>query len=227
MQNQTPDQTQERVMSDCGMPFTARLMGRLMPMAGLCLIVSVGALGCRTVEDPGDYSRSRPPADRLDDSDRGLQSYDVVAAADQMATSLASEPFINQSPERKLIVFDRSENLTATVSQNLDIFLRQLRAELFQQAKDRVQIIENRAKLRDLQSRELEQPYDSEREFGGVGAPRVEPGPAGIQPDYSLSLEVRDLPNRGTNYYQFDFTLTDLRTREIVWTDIYDVRVAR
>lgn len=193
---------------------------------GLLFLVG-GSAGCRSTEDPSGYSRERPPADRLDERDRGLQSYDVVAAADQMATDLLSQPFINQSPERLLVVFDQSENLTSTVQQNLDIFLRQLRVETFRQGKDRIQLIENRQKLRELQSRELEQGYEGEREFGGAGAPRQQPGPAGIQPDYSLSLEVRDLPNRGTNYYQFDFTLTDLRSREMVWTGIYDVRVAR
>lgn len=194
---------------------------------GLLVLVG-GPAGCgRSIEDPGGYSEDRPPSDRLDERDRGLQSYDVLAAADQMATELLSQPFINQSPERLLVVFDQSQNLTSTVQQNLDIFLRQLRVETFRQGKDRIQLIENRQKLRELQSRELEQGYDGEREFGGAGAPRQAPGPAGIQPDYSLSLEVRDLPNRGTNFYQFDFTMTDLRSRELVWEGIYDVRVAR
>ena len=189
--------------------------------------LTLGLTGCRQPEDPGGYSRDRPPVDRLDRRDRGLQSFDIVAAANQAASSLLSLPEVTGSPDRLLVVFDRAENLTSTVNQNLDIFLRQLRSDVSKQGRSSIQIIENRAKLRELQSRELEQAYDSEREFGGVGGPRAQPGPAGIQPDYSLSVEVRDLPNRGTNYYQFDFTLTDLRSRELIWSDIYDVRVAR
>lgn len=193
-----------------------------------CVLGTAAGAGCRrSPEQPGGYSRERPPADRLDRRDRGLQSYDVIAAADRMAEELLTHPAINQSPggERLVIVFDRAANLTTTVDNNLDIFLRQLRGEISQRGYDRIQIQENRARFRELQSRELEQ---SEREdFGGVGGAQPAPGPAGIQPDYALALEVRDLPNRGTNFYQFDFTLTNFHTREIVWEGIYDVRVER
>ena len=201
------------------------------PAAGLALLLGFAALqGCRQPEDPRGYSRERPPADRLDKRDKGLQSYDVLAAADQMAESLLSLPELNASQTKYTVVVDRAENLTSTYNQSLDIFLRQLRVELFRQGKDRVQLVTNRAKLRDLQSRELEQPGAGEREdFGGAGSPggRTQPGPAGIQPDYSLYVQVSDLPNRGTNFYQFVFTLSSLQTRQDVWTDAYDVRVAR
>ena len=36
-----------------------------------------------------------------------------------------------------------------------------------------------------------------------------------------------DLPNRGTNYYQIQFTLQDLHNRTIPWTRLYSVKVAR
>ena len=36
-----------------------------------------------------------------------------------------------------------------------------------------------------------------------------------------------ELPNRGTSYYLMEFTLTDLKTREVTWTDSYEVRVER
>lgn len=181
--------------------------------------------GCRSTEDPGGYSRERPPADRLDERDRGLQSPDILMAADQMAESLLTLPEIQNTPERLTVVVDRVENLTSTQRQNLDIFLEQLRIEVARRGRAQIQLITDRAVLRDIQSRELEQqPGD---EFGGAGAQQPAPGPAGIQPDYALHSQVSDLPNRGTNFYQFVFTLTDLRTREDIWTDAYTVRVAR
>ncbi len=207
-------------------PIARRPFARLAAGAlALAAVAGVAMAGCQQPEDPGGYSRQRPPADRLDERDRGLQSFDVVTSASQMADALLTDIRINSQPERMLVVFDRAENLTSSTGQNLDLFLRQLRAEVSRRGNDRIQIIQNRETLRDLQSRELEQP--EREEFGGVGGRVPPPGPAGIQPDYALALEVRDLPNRGTNYYQFDYVMTDIRTREIVWEGIYDVRVAR
>jgi hypothetical protein len=35
------------------------------------------------------------------------------------------------------------------------------------------------------------------------------------------------MPNRGTSYYFCEFTLTNLRTRQQVWNNAYEVKVAR
>ena len=198
---------------------TSRALG--LPMAALCLALAPLWLGgCkRTPEDPRGYSKERPPPDRIDTRDSDLQSYDVVVAADQMATSLLTLPEVQKVPEeeRLKIVVDRVANLTVTQQQSLDIFLEQLRIELAKRGRDKFLLITDRATLRDIQSRELEQP----------AGPPGEPGPAGTQPDYALHAQASDLPNRGTNFYQFVFTLTDLRTREDIWTDAYVVRTAR
>ena len=193
-----------------------------LPAASLLLValVALTLSGCRrTPEDPGGYSRERPPPDRIDSRDSDLQSYDVIAAADQMTTSLLTLPEVQQvQPEERLkVVVDRVANMTVTQQQSLDIFLEQLRIELARRGRDKILLITDRAVLRDIQSRELEQP----------AGPPGEPGPAGTQPDYALHAQASDLPNRGTNFYQFVFTLTDLKTREDVWTDAYIVRTAR
>ena len=54
-----------------------------------------------------------------------------------------------------------------------------------------------------------------------------QPGPKGIQPDYSLSATISELPNRGTSYYYVQFEVTDLRDRRLAFTDAYEVRVER
>ena len=192
--------------------FKPRLLAILAVLGGL----SMGLAGCRSTEEPGGYSNDRPPADRLDSRDRGIQSYDVVAAADQMAESLLTLPEIQTTPERLIVVVDRVVNMTSFHDANLDIFLAQLRNEIAQRGRTQIQLISDRDTLRDIQSRELELPPGDD--FGGA------PGPAGIQPHYALHAEVSDLPNRGTNFFLFSFTLTDLRAREDVWTDGYTVR---
>jgi PBP1b-binding outer membrane lipoprotein LpoB len=165
-----------------------------------------------------EYNDQRPPVTDLDKRDTGLQSKDVVQASDEMAAKLLADPNLNASHTRWTIVVDRVENRTVSAREDLDIFLERLKSNLARLGHGRVQLIENRDKLRELQSRELE---------GVPGTPSGAPGPAGIQPDYSLYARISELPNRGTSYYFMEFSLTDLRTREIAWTDAFEVKVAR
>ena len=102
------------------------------------------------------------------------------------------------------------------------MFLRRLKVNLDRMGKGRVTFVENRAKLQELQNRELDAPQDP---FGQGGTGR--PATGRLQPDYGLYCRVSDLPNRGTNYYFFEFTVTDLKTGVQPWTDAYEVRVAR
>ncbi len=191
---------------------------RMLLSAGLI----AGGLGCYS-DKPHDYGQERPPVDRIDRRDAGLQSKDVVAASDQMAMDLLAQPEINRNPNRLLIVVDRVENRTAMSRGDLDIFLERLRVNLAKHGKGRVQLIENRDKLRELQSRELEGGGSGDRfGQGGTGAPG---GTNGIQPDFALYGRIMELPNRGTSYFLCEFTLSDLHSREQVWTNAYEVKV--
>lgn len=180
-------------------------------LAWMSLIGLLAMGGCYH-DKPHEYGQQRPPVDELDKRDRGLQSKDVVQASDEMAQSLLSDPKLNASKTQWVIVVDRVDNQTVNSRFDMDIFLERLKAALFKHGQGRVQLVENRDKLRDLQSRELE-----------PGTP----APAGIQPDYSLYCKVSELPNRGTSYYLMNFTLTDLKTRQLTWLNDYEVRVAR
>ena len=48
-----------------------------------------------------------------------------------------------------------------------------------------------------------------------------------MQPDFGLYARITELPNRGTSYYFCEFTLTNLHTRQQVWNNAYEVKVAR
>jgi hypothetical protein len=186
------------------------------------MMLVLGLAGCAS-DRPESYGRERPPVDELDSRDKGLQSKDVVAASDQMAMDLVALPEMNADKERWTIVVDHVENRTSNARFDLDIFLERLGINLRKHGRGRVQLIENRDKLHELQSRELEQ----ERDDFGQGAGKSRPGPAGIQPDFALYGRIMELPNRGTSYYLCEFTLTDLHSREKVWTNAYEVKVAR
>ncbi|MGN6725172.1 MAG: hypothetical protein ACTHLZ_04600 [Tepidisphaeraceae bacterium] len=186
----------------------------------LTLAMTVG-LGCEKKTDR--MGRVRPPVDELSDNGRGLQGKDVVSASDKMAQSLLALPDLNASQQQWTIVVDHVDNLSTTQRQNLDIFLLRLRSRIAQLGRGRVQLIENRDKLRELQSRELDQPADR---FGQGGTAVPAPG-VPIQPDFALSAKLADLPNRDSTYFLCEFTLTNLKNRTIAWDDMYEVSTGR
>src|SRR5262245_844776 len=162
------------------------MWNRMIAGAGLSLTLALAA-GCS--DKPHEYGQQRPPVSALDERDRGLQSKDVVAASDQMAQDLLADRELNASRDRWLMVVDRVENHTSDNSFNMDIFLERLRVNLSRYGKGRVQLVENRAKLQELQSRELDSERDSSGQAGSVPRARV-------QPDYGLYARVSELPNR-------------------------------
>jgi hypothetical protein len=109
----------------------------------------------------------------------------------------------------------------------MDIFIDRLKTNLSKQGRGRVTLIENRERFRQLQSKELEPGTGDPFGQGGGG---YQPGPAGIQPDYTLYGKVQDMPNRGTNTYRFEFNLSAIQgqnARIMPWSDEYIVKVAR
>jgi len=183
----------------------------------LILGLLAGLAGCHE-DRPHDYGRQRPDVGSLHPDDSGLQSKDVVSASDQMSQELLRVPELNSSPQQRTVVVTGMENDTTNRRDQYDIFLKRVKANVASEGRGRVRLIENRDRYHYLQSRELEP----------TGDPRTTPpGPAGVQPQFALHGEVDELPNRATNYYLFLFNLTDLRSREVVWTRKYEVKVAR
>src|SRR5256885_5430489 len=115
-----------------------------------------------------EYKDERPDVSQLDKRDSGLQSKGVVQASDQMAMDLLADPNLNASHTRWTIVVDHVENKTVDARHDLDIFIERLKTNLAVHGKGRVQLIENRDKLRDLQSKELE----NDGAYGGAPGPK-------------------------------------------------------
>ena len=199
-------------------------MKRTMVTLAIAATTAMGVVGCKKA-----YEDQRPPVDQLDSRDRGLQSKDVVNASDQMSADLLALPELNVSDHRWAVTFTGVRNETGSVpTQNLDIFVARMKSNVARQGRGRVQIIANRDAFHETQSRELESAGRERDDFQqGDGRSTARPGMAGTQPDFVLEGVARDLPNRGTNYYNIEFHLLDLRTREEVWTNSYEVRVAK
>jgi hypothetical protein len=185
-----------------------------------------GAAGCYT-DKPHDYGQERPSNYDLDSRDRGLQSKDVNEAADQMAADLLSDRKLNASKTQYTIVFTSMEDRTIDRNgrQNFDIFLQALQDRLARLEDGRITLIANRDKFYRQRSQERED-VGGPDEFGQTGGDRPAAANA-VNPDYALTGTVMDMPNRGTNYYQIQFSLEDMRNRTIPWTRLYAVKVAR
>ena len=176
-----------------------------------------GMAGCAS-DKPHEYGERRPDVGSLHPDDRGIQSKDLVTTTDLMAMDLLALPALNDSRQQWTIVSTYMDNDTTHRRESYDIFVNSLKTRLTRAGRGRVQLIEQRDRFHDLQAKELEP----------TGDPRTAPpGPAGIQPQFALYGRVEELPNRATSTFRFEFNLTDLRSRAVVWTNDYLVKVER
>jgi hypothetical protein len=184
----------------------------------------LGLAGCS--DKPHDYGQERPSARDLDSRDKGLQSRDVNEAADRLAADLLAEPELNRSRDQWTIVVTNIDDKTRDrqFTTDYDIFLQALKARIAKQGKGRVTLITNRDKFYNLRDRELE---GGGRDAFGQGGGGRAGAPQAVSPDFALTGVVRDLPRRGTIYYQMEFTVEDLHRRTTAWTGSYEVKVAR
>jgi hypothetical protein len=173
-------------------------------------------VGCQPTDKPHDYGQRRPSVNDLDERDAGLQSRDINWAADQMAADLLSDPELNRSREQWTVVVTTMDDKTRDreFMTDYDIFLQALKARIAKQGRGRVTLITNRDKFYNLRDKELEGPAN-------------QPAPAAVNPDYAMTGVVRDLPRRGTIYYQMEFSIEDLKRRTTAWTGSYEVKVSR
>ena len=198
-------------------------------IATLSLAALAALAGCSSDHKPQEYHHMRPEVSEISTRDRGLQSADVVDASEMLANKILSLPEVNQSSRRLTIVFTHMDDLTRRRQFNYDIFLERLKTEIAERGRDRVAIVTNRDKFYQTRNAELD-PAPASRERDDYGRRGTVAPPANrIQPDFALEGKVMDLPNRGTDYFLFTFSLADIRS-DGGGTEIplkYEARVAK
>jgi hypothetical protein len=178
----------------------------------LALAAVLAAAGCAHT-----YEQDRPPTDALVEGNTGLQAKDVGSATDHMATDLLALPELNASDKKWTIVLSGVTNNTTDPTFSYAVFSDRLRPILLSKGRGRVALIENKAQYHAVQNQELETPTS-----GPPGQP------AGVQPDYALSIKIDEMPNQATSYFLVTASLTNLQTREVLWiSPPYEVQTAR
>ena len=195
-------------------------------VAAMGLLGLAAAVGCSHSDKPHGYGEARPPVDELSSGDSGLQSKDVLSAADKISRDLLADPNLNASRTAWTIVIDRMEDKTTDQSAriNFDIFLQALKGDLAQKSNGRIQLVANKAEFYQLRNKELEETNPDKFGQGGAGNRGAAQA---VSPDYALVGTAMDLPNRSTNFYLLDFRLDNLQNRTIAFNRQYQVKVAR
>ena len=170
------------------------------------------------------YEDRRPPVDAIVYDNTGIQAKDVGAATDLFARDLLASSALNASQHQWTIVLTKVQNNTQDSTMNYGVFSNRLKTRLGQMGQGRVSLIENKATYHQLQNEELEGPAADPMGQGGTGGGNS----AGVQPDYALYITIDELPNRATQYFNISGTLSNLKTRQIVWTSpAYEFQSAR
>jgi len=187
-----------------------------MKMTDGAILAILGlAVGCGA---PHTYDQDRPPTDSLVEGNTGLQAKDVTAATDQMANDLLAQPALNTASRQwTIVITDPINNTSDQTFSHYDVFSHRLQPLLLSKSGGRVSLIENKAEYHNLQNQELETPA------AGTG------NSPGIQPDYALTIKIDEMPNRATSYYLVTASLTNLQTRQIVWSNYppYEMQAPR
>lgn len=192
-------------------------------LGAMGLLAIAAAVGCSSPDRPHEYGQIRQPVDELNGNDSGLQSKDVVDAADKISRDLLADPALNASNTAWTIVVSNMEDKTTdrVARINFDIFLQALKGDLAQKSSGRIQLMENKQKFQELRNQELDNTAGDQFGQGGSATPQA------INPRYDLYGTAMDLPNRATNFYQIEFKLVNLTNRTIAFDRLYQVKVAR
>jgi len=171
------------------------------------LLVMVTAGGCASAVSHG--------------TNTSLSADDLEKMTDQMSMSILASPGVQGAiakDHRLKVVIQPVENyMTGEILPlgQKQTFVARVRELLAAHAPGEFQWIMNKADYYAVRARELE------------GA-RLGPNPDSLQPDYALTARFDSLTNvtssQRSSGYLCTYLLTDLRTRETLWTGKYEVK---
>jgi PBP1b-binding outer membrane lipoprotein LpoB len=147
-----------------------------------------------------------------------LDSVDLIEMTQKMTDGILADPNVQADLARKgrlKVVVEPVEN--KMVGEILprgakEAFIARLRTSLQERAPEQFTWIINRDAWRALRAREIERG----------------PDPEGIQPEYALTARFSSITDessrRRSSYYLCVYNLTDIRSRQVIWTDKFEVK---
>jgi PBP1b-binding outer membrane lipoprotein LpoB len=150
-----------------------------------------------------------------------LDSVDLVQMTDQMARSIVADKRVQEAIQKdgslKVVVQPVENRITAGVLPRgeAQAFTARVRALLSKHDPDRFTWVLNRDEFYDLRNKELED------------VP-LGPAPEAVSPQYALTAVFSSLSDessqRRTDFYVCTYELSDLQTRNVIWSDSYKVK---
>lgn len=191
---------------------TTRTLGSLLIITTVAL-----GLGCESTPNRGDSGGRTDPYGSTD-ADRNsnqasfpalLEFSDQVAA--QLVQDLMKIPGIRESETQVILELGGISNKTRTPSTDFEIIQRRVRNQLLKSdyVLKNVAIVENRQRL----DREIDR-IANDQEGTNIYDPSS---------TYVLLGDFMEANRGGKRYYYFDFTLTELKSRRVVFNEDYDL----
>ena len=150
-----------------------------------------------------------------------LDSVDLVQMTDQMARSIVADKRVQEAIQKegslKVVVQPVENRMTAEVLPRgqAEAFTARVRALLSKHDPTQFTWVLNRDEYYDLRGKELE------------GVP-LGPAPEAVNPEYALTAVFSSLSDessqRRTDFYVCRYELSDLQTRNVIWSDSYKVK---
>jgi len=150
-----------------------------------------------------------------------LDRVDLVQMTDQMARSIVADKRVQGAIQKdgalKVVVQPVENRMTAEVLPRgeAEAFTARVRALLSKHNPNQFTWILNRDEFYDLRNKELE------------GVP-LGPAPEAVNPQYALTAVFSSLSDessqRRTDFYVCTYELSDLQTRNVIWSDSYKVK---
>jgi hypothetical protein len=194
------------------------MFAKKVALVALTAGIALAGAGCEKTRD-----ELQPDMDRVRAGDHGPQCANLREMATIMAPKVLACRDIAQNPNRITVAMLHMDNKTEDMrGRDLDIYVARLSGLLQSaEASDRVLFVETAKDLAQLQADALGGvPRDP---YGDAG--RTTPAPTGqIPAQFALHGTVYSMVQGRTNYYLFQFKLTNLVTGGVSWSDQYDVR---
>lgn len=208
---------------------------RLLSVLGLSVFSLSLPLGCESTPARGnDAGRADPYATSAADvMSKSTSSVTLLEFADQVSEALAMRlpnvPDIAQKNHRVLIELGDIENNTSTRTSDFNTIRRRIFINMVNntQITNTAQINERPDRTRRMSEAYLQEDAPDLLDEGTSGSGNSGAVQYRLEDIYTLSGTFGEIRRGGNSLYLFDVTLTNLRSREIVFAEQFEARQSR